>query len=93
MDGKNYSVAWLNSHYFSSLRTDESIKVVKELPLDRIMVESDAPWCEIRPSHASYQFIKTKLRAVNKEKHDQNLPVRSRNEPWASMYYRTLLVC
>jgi TatD DNase family protein len=27
-----------------SLRTDENIEVVKRIPLDRIVAETDAPW-------------------------------------------------
>lgn len=35
-----------------SLKTDEQLKVVAELPNERILVETDCPWCAIRPSHA-----------------------------------------
>lgn len=54
------------------------------------MVESDAPWCEIRPSHAGSAHIATKLVAVAKEKHDPAKAVKSRNEPVAS---RQVLEC
>lgn len=40
-----------------SLKTQENVDGVKRLPLDRVMVESDAPWCQIRPSHASYPIL------------------------------------
>lgn len=30
---------------------------IKRLPLDKVMIESDAPWCQIRPSHASYPIL------------------------------------
>jgi len=43
-----------------SLKTDENLGVVKEVPLDRLMLETDGPWCEIRPSHASAKLL-TKL--------------------------------
>lgn len=39
-----------------SLKTEEQLKVVKELPLEKIMLETDAPWCEIRPTHAGKIF-------------------------------------
>lgn len=40
-----------------SLKTDENLAVVKEVPLDRLMLETDGPWCEIRPSHASAKLL------------------------------------
>jgi len=68
-----------------SLKTKESVRVVQELPIDRIMVESDAPWCEIRASHAVHSFVKTKLPTKAKEKHSSDCGVKSRNEPIASL--------
>lgn len=35
-----------------SLKTEEQLKVVAAIPNDRILVETDCPWCAIRPSHA-----------------------------------------
>lgn len=35
-----------------SLKTDEQLKVVAEIPNERILIETDCPWCAIRPSHA-----------------------------------------
>lgn len=35
-----------------SLKTDEQLKVVAEIPLDKILLETDCPWCGVRPSHA-----------------------------------------
>ncbi|TKA54255.1 hypothetical protein B0A53_03346 [Rhodotorula sp. CCFEE 5036] len=40
-----------------SLKTQENVDAIKRLPLDKVMVESDAPWCQIRPSHASYPIL------------------------------------
>lgn len=40
-----------------SLKTQENLDVVRNIPIDRLLIETDAPWCEIRKSHASYLLI------------------------------------
>ncbi|KAJ6781535.1 hypothetical protein PWT90_05022 [Aphanocladium album] len=44
-----------------SFKTEENCAVVKELPLDRIMLETDGPWCEVRPSHAGWKYLVEEL--------------------------------
>lgn len=39
-----------------SLKTQENLDVAAEVPLDKLMLETDGPWCEIRPSHASFKY-------------------------------------
>lgn len=41
-----------------SSRSVDNLEVAKQVPLDRLLLETDAPWCDIRPSHPSYEFIK-----------------------------------
>lgn len=70
--------------YFSSLKTKENLDTVKTLPSDRILIETDAPWCEVRPTHAGYKFIaeeNLKLPSVKKEKWRLDSMVKGRNEP------------
>lgn len=40
-----------------SLKSPENLEVAKLIPKDKLLIETDAPWCEIRKSHASYPFL------------------------------------
>ena len=42
---------------------------------------SDAPWCDIRPTHAGFKHVKTKFESRKKEKWENGLCVKGRNEP------------
>ena len=50
-----------------SLKTDANLAVVAGLPADRLLLETDAPWCGIRPSHASSRFVQTKFPEKDKK--------------------------
>ena len=45
------------------------------------MLETDCPWCEVRPSHAGHKFVKTRAEAVDKKKWREGVVVKGRNEP------------
>jgi len=64
-----------------SLKTEDNLCVARSVPMERLMLETDAPWCSIRPTHASSVFIKTKIFAKDKRKHSSSLQVKGRNEP------------
>ena len=71
-----------------SLKTQENIDVVKAIPLDRLVLETDAPWCEVRPTHASYPYWQQGSTwalppCKKKEKFVEGEMVKNRNEPCA----------
>ncbi|KAI9664762.1 MAG: hypothetical protein M1821_006210 [Bathelium mastoideum] len=69
-----------------SLKTEENVEVVQQIPLARLQLETDGPWCEMRPSHAAARFLEgapALPRAVKKEKWSKECMVKGRNEPCA----------
>lgn len=46
-----------------SFKTVENCAVVKEVRLDRLMIETDGPWCEVRPSHEGWKYLIEKKEA------------------------------
>ena len=69
-----------------SLKTEENMEVVKKIPLDRIMLETDAPYCDIRSTHSSYQYVKTQFKdKIKKEKMKKGMICKDRNEPCMMM--------
>mmetsp|Transcript_17798 Transcript_17798/g.17025 ORF Transcript_17798/g.17025 Transcript_17798/m.17025 type:complete len:142 (+) Transcript_17798:579-1004(+) len=66
-----------------SLKTQENLDLVKLIPLDRMLLETDCPYCDIRNTHASAPFVKTRFTKAPKEKYNLD-PVKmckDRNEP------------
>jgi len=66
-----------------SLRAEENLAVVAAIPLERLMIETDAPWCDIRATHASHQHVTTTpYEQVKKpDKWTAGKGVKGRNEP------------
>ena len=68
-----------------SLKTKENIETVKAIPLDKIMLETDSPYCDVKNSHESFKLIKTKFDRIKKEKMKAGLICKDRNEPCLMM--------
>lgn len=76
-----------------SLKTQDNLEVLQHIPLSRLMLETDAPWCDPRSTHASHSHIQTfkqdhpdlhalyQPASVKKEKWKPDSMVKGRNEP------------
>lgn len=65
-----------------SLKTQEQLDVVAKIPIEKILLETDSPWCSIRNSHASSKHVKTTFPTVKKkEKWTENSLIDGRCEP------------
>ncbi|CAN8073594.1 unnamed protein product [Agarophyton chilense] len=64
-----------------SLKTSENLKVASAVPLDRIMLETDCPYCEIRSTHAGVSHVKSRWPAKDKKKFSPESLVKGRSEP------------
>lgn len=40
-----------------SFKSAENCDVVRAVRLDRLMIETDGPWCEVRPSHEGWKYL------------------------------------
>ena len=65
-----------------NIRKKENLDVVALIPLDRIMLETDCPWCEVRPTHAGYSLIETSFPTKkDAKKWAKDHLIKGRSEP------------
>ena len=73
-----------------SLRTPENLAMASQVPLDRLHLETDAPWCSIKRTHAGFAHVRPlnlssgggeSLKEVKKEKWEAGACVKDRCEP------------
>lgn len=43
----------------AGLRDTSTLEVLPLIPLDRLMIETDSPWCEIKKTHPSWKYLST----------------------------------
>ncbi|KAM0978012.1 hypothetical protein ACFX13_014287 [Malus domestica] len=64
-----------------SLKTTENLNVMRDIPIERMMIETDSPYCGIKSTGAGIKFVKSIWPSKKKEKYDQECIVKDRNEP------------
>lgn len=64
-----------------SLKTAENIEVVRGIPLDRLLLETDAPYCGIRGTHAGVGHVTSLWAAKDKKRWEAGATVKGRVEP------------
>ena len=65
-----------------SLRTAASLAVARAVPPASLLLETDAPWCAIKPSGAGFASVRTQWPTAKKpEKNDGASCVKDRTEP------------
>lgn len=52
-----------------------------DVPLDRLLLETDSPYCDVRSTHVGSSHVATTWPSKKKEKHDAESMVKGRNEP------------
>lgn len=52
----------------------------------------DAPWCNLKPTHASWKFIDTKFESTKPEKWSMDKHIKGRNEPCNIVYVVKLFI-
>lgn len=64
-----------------SLKSEENLEVIRHIPLHFLLLETDAPWCAIKNTHASMKYVKTQFPMKKKEKYENGYLVKDRCEP------------
>lgn len=64
-----------------SLKTQSNLDVVRQIPLDLLLLETDAPWCGIKATHASEAYVTTLFPSKKRDKFERGVIVKDRGEP------------
>jgi len=68
-----------------SLKTPENLQIVAQIPLDKLILETDCPWCDIRPTHSGYEHLQTMFPTKKEKQYNRESAkefcVKNRTEP------------
>ena len=64
-----------------SFLTDERIETMKKIPLERLHIETDSPFCDIKQNSAAFKFVNKKSLGLRLPKYKPDTQVMRRNEP------------
>eukprot|EP01139_Manchomonas_bermudensis_P025304 Amastigsp_a844952_21.p1 type:complete len:306 gc:universal Amastigsp_a844952_21:961-44(-) len=62
-----------------SMKTEANLEAVRAIPSERLLLETDAPWCELKPTHASWPHVRTHF--PTKKVFTPGFCVKARSEP------------
>ena len=64
-----------------SFKTEENLKMVKQIPLEKIVLGTDCPFCIVKDDYAGAKYIKTHFEITPKSMYKTDNLVKGRTEP------------
>lgn len=64
-----------------SFKTAENCDVVRAVRLDRLMIETDGPWCDVRPTHEGWKYLVETERREREREEAARAAIQPASEP------------